>query len=1000
MFTTLVPDVAKTRSAKGDWEKEIQSYRPMPRDYRLNIEMYKYNGTEPIKVGDAVTYKRLDTAVDDEETGQRPQAYDGTLQPEGSEKLYWHDNVSKWGFKATAGSDHLASDQSSQAKWVKEDKLIGYSYLPIWEGTDNDGQPKDDINAINYRTPHEWYVDNQAAQSQSGLMSPEGSNGSEYKKIPLFMQHERAWITIVLRAAEGVTREALAYSTSAQNIQTTIFSYADGAAVNKVDVTKPWSREAFVDYEKDKNGEAATHVSTTRYDAIIEPTNFTTMLESPIATIDLSGQKFHFYSANDKLYIDNIANTSSDGYKNWLKNYNLESGKHLTIEVTLSRETRKILITSWIEDWTEAITSTICDDYGNDGDPVIITSKKGLLQFLMGSDNTPGTVAIIQPKSINLDEFGKWPTYDNSADENEPKTITGDLSTLKLKATLNMAGSTIKGSTQFINSIAESGGIINGTFELKTGTTVQTAIANTSAGSLERITVTKAEGATDVKATVAGFVGTNNGTIYNCSSDVPVYGPSGTDYVGGIAAKNLYSNGVMPIIDNCMVNASVNGASGVKGGGIVGQAEGRITNNVFEYGITISQTSNFKNIFGEQSSNLRAYNNGWPTTAKNPINTDETNVNIYADQYDAVIDCENDLKTLLTSTYNIKNKKYRISDSFTVNRDTWVDNSNKAIGKSDDDYNATTNGNVHFKLYGNDKTITLTGTNTKVELWDGVKKGEGDKKDNIVTAPMLFTNIIGEVHDLNLYLDKPLVAEPSMNQEGTSYSGTDAIAPLAYSIYGTEALISNVSVKAADGAYIQAATPAGLVVWAHGGNDETKKYPTIENCVVDADVRMWLPYTWNQTSSRQYAGGIVCMASIAKVTQCRYITQSSTTLTGAVKNEDFKTEQDIYPANKSNCYYGGIVGGTTYKDNAARKKAELVITDCSSWYNIDVVCSRGGIIGFVLYSEGANSTLFNGMAEGNTGNWWAGTRGIGHHESNPKEDKAIGTKNSVEPQRK
>lgn len=1003
-FTTFVPDAPMTRATETEWKKLVQAYKPMPRDYRLNIEMFKYNGgSDPIRIGTAVTYKRpedvADADVEDPTFDYSSRNYDGTLEPAGNDKLYWQDNVSKWGFKATAGSETLSPNQRDKSEWLAQDRLIGYSYLPIWKSenasSNSEYNGEDDFNNINFRTPREWFDDNKEAQTMSGLMSPEGSNGSEYKKIPLYMQHERAWVTVILRADEGVNREALYYNTSDDNIETTIYSYGNHPE-SPTKIHKPWSREALINYVADKMGPAQNNVSTTRYDAIVDPYDYTADLDNPksIVNIVLSTQKFNFYATSDKLYRDHGNEPESDEYKAWKSIYNLVAGKHLTIEATLSRATLKILITAWVEDWTEAVTSTICDDYGQDGDPIVINNRQELINFLKGSDNKAGTLAIIQPKNLDLGDDWSSELSNNN---------------FTLNATLNMAGSVFKTSSPFLESISSSGSIINGSFDIKENAVVSTAICNDNHGTLERVKITTAEpktaGAVKAKATQAGLVNTNYGTIYLCSSELNVYGTSGTTYVGGIAAQSINPDGsAMAIIDACTVNANVDGVDGVKGGGIAGNAAGRVTNCTFEYGITLSQnTTNFKNIFSDPTSGLRAYNNSWPTTAVNPVSSDD-NENMYVNTYDAVINSETELATLLkSSSYNQANKKYRLSDDFTVSSDTWVNDSSTPLGMVDEDRDSHENGNVFFLLWGNDKTITLTGTK-EVNYYSGdnPNDNEGTLTSTVQSASMLFTNVMGEIHDLNLYLEKPVVSSPSVNPNTGGYSGIDAIAPLAYSVTGN-GMISNVRVTAGPNAYVQSATPGGLVVWAYG--TETS-HPTIENCVVDTDVKMWLPYTWTQTDAKQYAGGLVAMASVAKITQCQYIRESATAIGPAVSDESYQTstnnETGSYPANGSMCFYGGIVGGTTYNEQRSgeTKFAKLTITDCSSWYKVPTHCSRGSIIGYVLYTDG-NSHLQNAMADGNTGNWWSeGSNAISNYSGNPAEDKAVGKRNSVTPTRR
>lgn len=984
-FTTMVPDVPMTRSAKDAWEKQVKAYRPMPRDYRLHIEMFKEG--EQNSVGSA-TYKRSEDYSNSN--------YDGTLQPEsGNSQLYWLDNQSKWGFKATAGSETLSKYQRNQNEWLFQDRLIGYSYLPIWDETNQNG--KDDFDAINYRTPHDWYVDNKTAQTLSGLMTPEGSDGSEYKKIPLYMQHQRAWITVILHAGEGVNREALKYSNSAANIKMTINSYKDGEA-QPMAIERPWSREALIDYDADTNGDAATNVSTTRYDAIVEPHNYATKKEEEvIAKINLSTQNFSFYASNDKRYLPGQTDAERTAADNA---YNLEPGKHLTIDVTLSRESRKILITAWIEDWTEVATNTICDDYGNDGDPIVIKNLDGLKAFLSDEKkNKEGSTGIIQPTELNLDADGAWSSQ------------------YTLKATLNLAGCVLKTSHQLFQNMTSSANLVNGTIEVQEDATVKYAIADENFGTIERVTVTTKEENSTARATVAGMVGKNCGTIYQCTSTLPVYATSAetiqgastsetyTGYIGGIAAISISpDNSSMAVIDRCTVNASVNGSgTDINGGGIVGYAIGRVTNNTYEYGITISQpVSQYKNIFAN-SGELRAYGNSWPTTASNLIgSTADSNPNEYTKtKYDAVIDCQSELHQLMLSSNNITGKNYRISKNFTVSS-TNDSSTDWTHGIAND--NGSAENNVSFNLDGNDKTITLDGTK-KVITTTGTNLSDGTKTE-YTTAPMLFNYVLGEIKNLNIYLEKPLVASPSEqssttdNGVTTTYNAADAIAPLAYAVSGESGKLTNIKVTAranqdpdstTPDVFVQSSTPAGLVVWAFGG-------ATITNCKVNVPIRMWLPETMG-TDAKHYAGGIAACAADASFIRCKYLGNNEHSLTGAATSTS---------ATKSaNYYYGGIVGGTTIKGTYT---PDLQITDCSSWYiatrpsagDTDRT-SKGAIIGTTCYaSTDASHTITNGMSMSPTriseGNWWT-TSAIGANEwaSGLNEEKVIGKKNGVEP---
>lgn len=956
VFTTMVPDVRKTKSAAEDvWKAEVQSYKAVSSLYSIKVEMFRQGVAE--SSGNAMYEPVMDA--------EGEYSSDGTLTVmSDSHPLYWQDNVNKWGFRATAGTETLESDQSTEESWFAQDKLLGYSYLPIWD--EEQGRGTDDFNAINYRTSKEWYADNKLAKDLSGLM-PQSSE--DYKKIPLYMQHQRAWVTVILKAGEGVTREALAYSTSGTNISTSLYSYVDGAYPRSQAITA-WSTEAKINYEADKNGDAATGVSTTRYDAIIEPHNFIASRSNEesdiLARISVSNQNFTFAAANDSHYAKYIAGPGADGYEEALaamQAYNLEAGKHLTITATLSRASRMIMITAWIEDWTETVNQTICDDYGQNGDPVLINNRKELIAFLEDTEkNKAGNVGLIVPNAMTLVDT-TWNT-DNYT----------------LKATLNLANSQITTNRQFLKEIERTGSLVNGEIRIadKLGdnpTSVTTAIAGINKGTIERVRVTTSGETSPARATVAAFAGINYGTIYQCSSALTIQGASG--YVGGIAAQSLVEaeSGVNPTIDGCIVTARVDGSeSVVAGGGIVGQAEGRVSNNTFDYGITIMQNGAiFQNIIASLGTNaLTAHsNNSWPTTAEYIVtNTDVHIINANTGRYDAIIDNIDELKQLLTSANNVAGRSYRVANSFTVDKENWIWGSDILA----DEYfvpGASSvgccHGEVRFALNGNGKTVTMTGE---------------------THATMLFGSVIGQVYDLNLYLDKPIVADRIFKENAkneSENSNTDAIAAFAYSVTvsGTaKGEIRNINVKAGSSAYIKASTPGGLVVWAsHGGK--------IVGCATDVPVQMSLSSTAG-VDARHYAGGIVACAQKATISQCRYYNDHG--LNWASENEK---------AKQSNCRYGGIVGGTSEMTNT-EDEPELELSDCSSWWTLPEFSNEetvrpvmGSLIGSTVYHD--NQTLLNAMKDGNAGNWWVGNNGAGLLMTGVKEDKAIGKKNSVNP---
>ena len=980
-FTTNVP---AQRSAKRSLSLNtdlLEGYSTIQEDYALTIKMYEEGQAEAIGTA---TYKPKAADVATEAN----KGYDesGLLEPEGAPNtpLYWPTNHKAYAFEATAGTDVLETDQSTPTLWLAQDRLHGYAYMPLLDDTKPAGnQGVDRIDAPNYHTNKEWGAMNKVWKDAMGEMP----QPADYKHIPLFLQHQRAWITVILKAGEGVKREALHFDNASTNIRMAINSFTkEGSNLIATPITEPLASEYLINYEKDANGEAQTNVSTTRYDAIVEPYNYggARKEEDVIAKINLSDQHFSFYAGNDNRYINGKGEEAKAD-----ADYNLEAGKHLTLEVTLSRESRKILITAWVEDWTEVATSTICDDYGQNGTPIVIKSREELIAFLADpKTNRQGSVGIIQPIAIDLDAPGDW---------------TGEYD---LNATLNMAGCTLSTKHRLFNSMSSSANLLNGTILMGEGAEVDCAIARTNDGTIERVNVvTKGEQST-ARATVAGMVGLNHGTIYRCTSSLPVYGATPTTqtdgngsykgFVGGIAAVSVSPDGTsMAAIDGCTVNAAVNGAATIKGGGIAGYATGRVSNNTFEYGISIKQDGvNFKNIFAEAgAADLRAYGNGWPTTAVNPINaaSPETNPNKYGGTlYDGVIDCQEELAMLLSAAYNVMDRNYRISKSFTVQRsdDPAADWAYGTVF-ADDLNNAN---NVRFNLDGNDKTITLTGNKT-VTTTTGTKPGEGTAT-HYTTAPMLFNYVLGEIKNLTLFLEKSVVAGPSVDQDG-KYDATAAIAPLAYAVYGPNGKLTNIKVKGHkddegnNDVYVQAATPSGLVVWAYGG-------ATITGCKVQVPVRMWLPEDLGK-QSKHYAGGLIACAAQASILESSYLMQTDNAVCGA--------HNSTAAIRTDNCYYGGIVGGTSPKGT---ENPSLQIADCSSWYNAQRPAdgaadrsSKGAIIGYTCYATtGSDSQIVNGMSSNriSEGNWWPlSAVGANYWATGLNEEKVIGKRNSVVP---
>lgn len=276
---TLLPSVkAQTRTIGPDTEF-VGDYADIENGYDLTIEMF---GTGEASKGSAVY-----------------SVTSGTLNPKtpGSQ-LYWLDNTQAYGFKATAGTTTLEIDQSNATKLRNQDRLEGYAFVPLKDGTTR--QYTED--ALNYRTSKQWKADNATF----------GKTEEELKEIPLYLKHKRSKITIILKAGAGVTSADLAYATATTKIDATIYSYSGGETTE----VKPCVGQTTISAE-----------TYTQYTAIVEPYDYQTG-DIIIAQITLKGstpyKTFTYKPSND---------TSGTGA------YNLAAGQHLTITITLTAPT-------------------------------------------------------------------------------------------------------------------------------------------------------------------------------------------------------------------------------------------------------------------------------------------------------------------------------------------------------------------------------------------------------------------------------------------------------------------------------------------------------------------------------------------------------------------------------------------------------------------------------------------------------------------------------------
>lgn len=958
-FTSQLPAVtstSKTRATTTNTEL-LTAYKAVNQNYSFSITMMKERDT----AGSTGSY----TATTSTQNGVLTSV---------SDPLYWQDNVNKYGFKAVAGTENLAEDQTTSEKWLLQDRLLGFGYEPLLE----DGTAVDNLEAYNYRTNKEWYLANKQWMANNQLVTDE-----EYKRVPLFLQHQRSLVTVIVKAGDGVKREDVLAATAEQKLETKIYSYTestdgDATAVNTTTV-KPLLGKETVHYDKDVNGEAAD-AEVARYDAVVEPYNYVPVAadeDGPkICSINLGSQHFSFYSNNDSRYseyrelTDDEAKQGSEFYQA----YNLKAGENLVITVTLSRESRKILITAYIQPWTDNVTSYVCDDFGTSGNPIIISTKEELEEFLNDEKkNASGNVAILNTDGIDL-SIDDWKQD------------------YKLNAIFNLGNHTLTLSNRLFSEISSSGSLINGTLKVTKASDVKTLVCQTNEGTVDRLTLTNADDDNHAVVTRAAVAETNYGYISNVNSYIKVSGTAdgstGTTYVGGIAGESKSKTGaVFPAITGCYVNAKVSAdGNSVLGGGIVGAANGTVSGNIFEYGVTLSQKQMMNIVYDKAGDYaLTAMDNEWPTKIAN--DNGGTNARAEADRYDQVVDCQEELHALVDakSDYNAEGRKYRLSDNFTVLSGYWT------LGQKNDQ---TTNqfwGNVLFTLDGNNMAITLDGTK-EIEYRE---TKNGTVTESYATAPMLFCNIVGTVKDLTLNCAESLYGIPTYGDgESGNNTSQDICAPLAYSVIG--GTVENVKVhgvQKTDGSYpaVVAAIPAGMVVWANGD-------ATIKNCVSDMDVVMkvasnFSPSGEESSDSRLYAGGLVAQVAQATITQCQYVPRNDYAfICWQGKNG---TE---FGSSTTMMAFGGIVGGTnTKKSNTlGEEKPSVTITDCSSWYEIKgnkVKYTEGAIIGRSIYVSG--STTVSGVnKQACAGNWWLPVSGVGEGGT---DEKVIGKKNSVEP---
>lgn len=1000
-FGGYLPGGIATRAAEP-----YTHYSRMSQAYTLQVTMLQKGVTTET----TASYAPKST---DEEANQ------GLLQPKAGETpLYWPNSVTKCGFTATAGSADLDADQSDETKWLEQDRLEGYAAVPeaaTSEGTTSYVVPE----TAPYMTHKEWYQANRTWRDALGL-----TTADKYKVVPLFMKHQRAWISVILKAGEGVKADDLDYAKTLTSLTAEIYSYATAAAAEGGEATtkelkvSPWKRAQEVDY-----GGTVGEKPSTRLEAIVQPFDYGKAAELPICVLNLSNMKYSFYAKNDS--------RAKDETQDWKDDYNLTPGKHLVITVTLSND-RKVLITSYLEDWKVEQDDISSDDYGNQSPPIQIPSVAKLKEFLGSSEkNAAGQMGVIT-QSLDL-----------SGENWVPRT---------LKATLNLAGNTLTlNDKPLLEKMESSATLTNG--QIKVKGTVQAAVCLENSGTVDRIRVDEENPA--ACAWQAGLVVTNHGFITSCSSNLKVAGyyegdtpPTGYDgssmlYIGGIAGVSIpkeEGQTTVPTISHCTVTARVDLAPAIKekvgkligenivngkpftpltgwknghicGGGIVGAATGIVSDNKFEYGITLLTNSyvegvHFRNIVYKEATGftgreLRAEGNEWPTNVPNSTTPDGVtgthikNARAASLLYDGVINSQSELQVLVweNSRYNQAGKRYRVVESFTIFSDKEQSENGIGwqLGKKSNILTNAQQGNVLFELDGNDMTITLDGTK-KIEYKDSKN---GTRLSSDATAPMLFINITGKIHDLTVHCAKSLYGIPVYNEDTEANELTDICSPLGYALVGGE--LENVKVTAAKDVFIQAAVAAGMVCWAKGG-------ATMTNCESAVGVRLRYGKDLPPNALR-YAGGLVAQAGRATLTNCRYVSPEELAGGNLVCKNDKNPKK---PTGDGTVYIGGIVGGTVVEsaEAASAELPHLVMKDCSSWYanGLEKVSNgtttKGSIIGRSNYAPSANVEE-QGVHDCG-GNWWpVGWAGVGTWTQGEglTEEKVIGKRNGVQPEK-
>ena len=129
-FTTNVSSSGSDSRGYTAISDALNGYIAINKAYKLKITMHKQGKDTPLGT---CTYEPQSLA-DGHGVLRAVPANDETA-------LYWQDSQQAYGFSVTAGSDNIATDQSTEEKWLAQDRLKGFSYAPV---KDDSEQPVED----------------------------------------------------------------------------------------------------------------------------------------------------------------------------------------------------------------------------------------------------------------------------------------------------------------------------------------------------------------------------------------------------------------------------------------------------------------------------------------------------------------------------------------------------------------------------------------------------------------------------------------------------------------------------------------------------------------------------------------------------------------------------------------------------------------------------------------------------------------------------------------